>query len=477
MQTVVGRIWPWLLAAYFALHLVLRVALGGALETDEAEMLLLTTGWHWGYGPQLPLYSWVQMAAFTLLGHSVLALSLVKNLMLCATYALLFMSFRHSMPQRFALLATLSFALLPDVFWEAQRATTHSVALILMVAATIWAAARLVQRPGWPSFVIFGVVMGLGGLSKFNYWLVPLALLLAAATMPTLRKRFWTRGMLLSVLVAALILAGPVWWMIQNPEIAFASTYKLSEKLVSGLPVLGVLRDIVTGLVAGLGFVILVSLGLRALRRDTQDDVSAQGLEFLTLLMRAAWFALFSFALAAVLAGATSITSRWMLGVFLLAAPPLLFAAVRGRAVASGRVLAGLVTCLALLTLVGMVASRHFGAARGAVDFARLDVALAVMAPQDHQILADFYLGGNLVYSHPDWRIGAFLPLQPLPAVGDTVLVISRDATSLRTELARAGWPDADRITVLDQTVVDLPYARAPGQYLRVWITRVTRAP
>ena len=39
------------ITAYFAVQIGLRLWLGGALETDEAEMMVMTPGLRWGYGP------------------------------------------------------------------------------------------------------------------------------------------------------------------------------------------------------------------------------------------------------------------------------------------------------------------------------------------------------------------------------------------------------------------------------------------
>lgn len=468
------RLWPWALAGYFLLQFLLRVGLGGALETDEAEMVLLTPGWQPGYGPQLPLYSWLQMGAFTVLGRSVVALAALKNLMLLATFLFLWAGLRRMLPPALALGGTLSLFLVPDVFWEGQRATTHSVALMMMVSATIWAVARVLDRPDRANHLVLGVVLGLGGLSKFNYWLVPVSLALALATLPTLRERLSGRGLALSAAVAALILAGPVAWMLRHPELAFASSYKLANKeVLAGLPWLGVLAGTAVALASGLGLLALAVLALR--RWGGAGDMAAgeTGRAFLVLLARAAAIAAGLFLAGMLLGGATGVTSRWMLPVFQLAAPPAV-ALVLARGSARGLgLLAGLAAGLAGLTLAGMVVSRHLGEARGAVDFAALEAALAPLDPAGRPILADFYLGGNLAYRHPDWTVRPFLPVAPPPPPGTEVLVLTRDRASALGGLRKAGWPEA-AMEVAGQLEIAVPYARSSG-HLAVTATVVQR--
>lgn len=470
------RLWPWGLAGYFLAQFLLRVLLGGALETDEAEMVLLTPGWQLGYGPQLPLYSWAQMAAFSGLGRTVVALAALKNLMLLATFLFLWFALRRFLPPPLALGGTLSFFLSPDVFWEGQRATSHSVALMLMVSATIWAVARVVEAPGRANHALLGVVLGLGGLSKFNYWLVPVALALAALTLPAIRARLSGRGLLLALGLAAAILALPVLWMARHPDLAFASTYKLSAKddVVAGLPWLGVLTGTGAALVAGLGLVALVVVALRALGPAPQPLPEA-GRDFLRLLARAAAIAAALFLAGMLLGGGNGVTPRWMLPVFLLAAPPAVALTLARCRPGAGRVLAAVVAALAVLTLAGMVVSRHVGAARGTVDFAALETAIAPYDPAGTPILADFFLGGNLAFRHPDWAVGPFLPVAPPPAPGRKVLVLTRDPASPLGSLRRAGWP-MEAVEVLEQRAVAVPH-RGSQDRLAVTATLVTLRP
>src|SRR5262245_33965904 len=73
------RVILWSLAAYFAGHVVLRLLLSNSLVFDESEQVLMSQAWRLGYGPQPPLYTWLQTAVFSVLGVNVFALTIVKN--------------------------------------------------------------------------------------------------------------------------------------------------------------------------------------------------------------------------------------------------------------------------------------------------------------------------------------------------------------------------------------------------------------
>ena len=84
-----------LLAAYFLLHIAVRIATSDSLELDEAEQLVLGQALSWGYGTKPPLYSWLQLGFFQIFGERVLALSTLKNLLLFCTYLCTFLAARR----------------------------------------------------------------------------------------------------------------------------------------------------------------------------------------------------------------------------------------------------------------------------------------------------------------------------------------------------------------------------------------------
>ncbi|MFP4125140.1 MAG: glycosyltransferase family 39 protein, partial [Alphaproteobacteria bacterium] len=131
---------PLLIVAYFALNGLLRTFVPGGLGLDEAELVLHAQRLELGYGPQPPLYGWLQAAAFALFGVEKAALALVKNAVLATAFLAVWAAARGAgADARLAFAAVLATALVPGITWEAQRALAHTP-LALAAAAVALAA-------------------------------------------------------------------------------------------------------------------------------------------------------------------------------------------------------------------------------------------------------------------------------------------------------------------------------------------------
>lgn len=453
----------WFLAAisgYFLAQVALRLILGGALETDEAEMMVMTPGLRWGYGPQLPLYNWLQVILFDLFGRNLFALAVLKNLLLWATYLFVFIGLRLFVPAGLAAAGALSLYLIPDVAWEAQRATTHSNMLLFTSAATLAAFLWVLGSGRWAAYGALGLAIGLGGLSKYNFWLIPIGLVIAALTLPAFRARVLNLRMAGVLAVAALAVAGPYAWMLRDPELAFSSTGKLAmgnapgftEQAASGLAQLAagaVILSVLAALVGG-----IVWLAARRRPATPQPPVAA-------LLLRAGLVILTLMAVGVVAAGVGNITPRWLL--------PLVFLAIPGGAVwlgarvgpRGGVVLAGFTLVLAVAVLIGLGFDRYKDRARRAVDFTALPERLAALAPSpETPVVAEFFTAGNLARAQPDLRIAPYLRFAARAFGGQPVLFVLREDVpgSLPLGWRAAGWPADVTPEVLAQDSFRLPF-------------------
>src|SRR3954462_14942553 len=82
------------LGTYFLLHLIVRLSIPNALELDEAEQMLLSQWFAFGYNSQPPFYNWVQYGVTSLLGVSLFSLSLLKCTMLFLSYVFYWLTAR-----------------------------------------------------------------------------------------------------------------------------------------------------------------------------------------------------------------------------------------------------------------------------------------------------------------------------------------------------------------------------------------------
>jgi len=470
----VGLVFLLAINVYFAAQIALRLTLGGALETDEAEMMVMTPGLQLGYGPQLPLYNWIQIELFELFGRGLFALSLMKNGLLWLSYLMVFLGLRLWLPAGVAAMGALSLFLVPDIAWEAQRATTHSNILLAASALTIAAFLWAMRGGRWGAWIALGLAVGIGGLSKYNYWMVPLGLFLAALTVAPMRVQMLRRRVLIVPVLAAAIVALPYVWMIRNADLAFASLGKLQleEHGAAGGPPEG-LALTGQGALALLALPLLVLALLWTLGRRKPEGA---GPGVAALLIRAG-LVLWGLVAAAVwLADVGHMTQRWLLPISTLTVPGLFVWGHRRlapRGVGAFRVA---LAVLAVLVFAGLVYDRYKPGARRDVDFTALPATLAEIAPLPQTpVVAEFYTAGNLARLEPGWRIAPYLPFVASDYGGGEVLFLFREDVppNLATGLGRAGWGAAD-LDILAEGDLSLPYLSSEDRLPMHYVLAVT---
>ena len=196
---------------------------------DTAELLLHSQYFAWGYElKNPPLMSWLVIAAQQLFGVSLLSVEAVKFALLLLAYLFLYRAAREILKDdRLAALAALSPVALYSVAWILAWKYSHSVLLLTMCVVTFYALLRLEKRGDLASYVIFGVIVGLGLISKYNYLLFVIALIVAMMTDPGLRARLTDRRILLSLAIAgAIALPALLWFIAHSGELQGLINYK-----------------------------------------------------------------------------------------------------------------------------------------------------------------------------------------------------------------------------------------------------------
>lgn len=205
------------IALYFSLHLLIRVVFSDSLELDEAEQWLFVQWLDWGYSSQPPLYTWLLKGLFALFGESILITALTKNLCLCALYGFTFLLARRVLgDETRAVLAAFSLLLMPPIAWEASRDLTHTVLVACWVPASLLVVLNLFRQPTPGSYALLGLVLGLGFLSKYNFGVHAIALLLSLLSLHEGRRIVLNKCFLLSVLLASLMYLPHGLWMLDH---------------------------------------------------------------------------------------------------------------------------------------------------------------------------------------------------------------------------------------------------------------------
>jgi len=220
---------PALIIGYFAIQYAVRVLLSGNLETDEAQFVGQTY-FALGYGnSHPPLYNWLVAGALALTGGDwPSAVPLVKNALLAGTYLLAFDAVRRVTGRALTgLIVVASFLMLPQIVWQSQVTLAHSVLVMFAVIAVVHAVVLIFQRGDALSFLWFGLAAAIGALAKYNFFLMLVALLAAALSLPELRRRLFTSRLAYAAALFAALFTPHLVWALEN----FRLTTQRMEKM------------------------------------------------------------------------------------------------------------------------------------------------------------------------------------------------------------------------------------------------------
>lgn len=221
-----------LIALYFLVNLIVRVSLPNALEMDEAGQILMSQWYALGYDTQPPFFNWVQHLVIDTIGQSLFALSLVKNLFLFLSYVFYYLAARQVLADRsLAVAAALGLLTIPEIGWLAQRDLTHSNASLFAACLFLYGLFRTLDRPTATSYLVTGIAIGIGLISKYNFAILCVCAFLALLASPVYRGRIFDWRILLTAVVALLIVSPHAIWLVQNFDIASHDTV---DKLESG---------------------------------------------------------------------------------------------------------------------------------------------------------------------------------------------------------------------------------------------------
>lgn len=481
----------WLIAAYYVVAVIVRVLRTEGLQADEAEQLFVSQFFLIGYGPQPPFYNWLQYAVIQLIGPSIFAVSLVKNGLLflsCLFYGLA--ARQVSRLPEVSAAAMLGILTLPAVSILAQRDLSHAVATLFSVSLFLYAFLAALTRPTLAHYVLTGVAIGIGAISKYNFVVLPVAALIAILPEPDLRRRLFDRRLFATIAVAALIALPHAIWVFNNFRAATAETVEALRDDATGnflMDRLNGLLELSTAVIDG-SFVLVLFL-LIAFGREMFDSLKA-GTLWTRVTGRMFLLCLFAICLVIFGLGATEMSQKW-LSPFLLILP-LYFCLKLEAAGAFLRRLGvarlalpvfalafGFLTYLTAGNLLAPVIGKYQKDSLPSVPFVRQVLAESDSRPEfivaDNMALAG---SARIVAPRTPVLLTAFDEADDLPLGAARGLLLwpdTKDAslpTGMSNYLARQGIDPA----VVTSMTMDVPYAFSRGEKVErfhyAWIAR-----
>ena len=363
---------PWLIALAAA-HVAVRVAISPVLKWDEAEQMLWAQHLALGYGPQPPLYTWLQWGVNQLFGPSVLALALLKFPLMALAYVFMWLAGRELLDRRAAWWAAGSLCLLPPFGWYAISDLTHTVLVTAMACGAWWLLLRIVRRSGngcQREFIALGLVCGCGMLAKYSFALMLAAAVVALLSVRGPRRALFGRGWWWAALIGLALFAPHGWWLLEHWRAATAETVRvmsIAPRHAWGVGLSDLLEEICYTL-ALWAIVALAAFGARWWRRpEPAPEIPGWPAAWLRPVLRR-YLAVIAIVLLAMVfvANVTVFKNRWMLP--LLLPVPLMAFALRPELDADqrgGKRFAVTTLALALLALLAAAAQPWFAYADG----------------------------------------------------------------------------------------------------------------
>ena len=350
---------PVLLAAYGLLHVLIRLVISESAELDEAEQLLLSQSFAIGYTDQPPLYTWLLIGFEAIFGVDILSLAILKNLLLFITHLCLFLAARVVLNDaNLASLTSLSLWLVPQIAWESHRDLTHSVLVTSVSSGFLYVLMTLLHTRRTWCYLMLGLLLGLGALSKHSFLLFAAALLAAVLSQREVRGLLLDRRMLLVCALAGLVVLPHFLWLLDHfhPNTS-PTTRKLGmhSDMQSIMVIAKGLSNLVWASVRFLSpfWLICVLVFPKLVTRRFSSATSRH--QYRRTLERFFLIVSIILAVAVVLFGVTHFKDRWM-QPFLFLVPLYVFVRLQGvGGIAAGRL--HLFACaLALSGLVFLVA-------------------------------------------------------------------------------------------------------------------------
>jgi hypothetical protein len=247
-----------ILILYCLLHFVVRMLLTPNFTLDESEQILFGQSLEWGYRfRHPPLITWLSWGTLAATGQSRAAFFLLKYALMLGGLLAYFQAGRLVIrDDRLAGLATFGMLTTITMGYMPHIDLMHTVLLASMLAAYMWADARVIQSGKWLDYILLGIVTGLGILSKYIFVVLPIAMTIGVLFVPRFRARLRLVPLVAALLIAIAIVAPYAYWASAHEYSLFALAQTITKSQGPALNFLVWLKGTGNLIVALVGFVV-----------------------------------------------------------------------------------------------------------------------------------------------------------------------------------------------------------------------------
>lgn len=216
-----------LFGVFVSLHIVVWTILPTLSQpnghTDVIELLNWGRHPQWGYWKHPPLQAWVVGALAPMLGESLWGVYLASQIAISACFWAVWRFARDFLNPVYSLLSILLLEGIPNYSSKSPKFEHDALQLPLWAFTVLflWLALNSGRARYW---LLCGVSIGLGFLSKYSIMFLLVALLVFMFVNANARQHFATPGPYITAAVAALIVAPHLIWLVRNdfPTVTYA---------------------------------------------------------------------------------------------------------------------------------------------------------------------------------------------------------------------------------------------------------------
>ena len=403
----------FVLAAYFVIQVILRLLTSNSADLDESEQLVFAQQFQWGYGPQPPLYTWLQILVFKITTPSILGLSLLKNLLLFGTYTLTYLNARLvTRSHALGVAAAAALLFVPEIAWESQRDLTHTVLATTLATAAFHLFLRLRENNSIANYFFFGLCCGFGLLANYNFAAFLFGLIVASLVLVRFRNIFLDAKIFLALLVCVVILLPHFLWATHNFGTIASTSHKFkiqSDRLSVNILFSG-LKNLISATATHIGALIGI-VGLVALTSRKSGRNETAGCDVARLILSGIAVVLAALVCGVVLFKVTGFKDRWFQPVFVCLPVALVvffqnrLGTKQIRALVALAIIVAAAICVSFPTRIWFAEKLH-RREQLVAPFDRLSEEIRLEFPTAKTIIAeDLWLGGNLRRCFPEAQV------------------------------------------------------------------------
>ncbi|WOE30411.1 MULTISPECIES: glycosyltransferase family 39 protein [unclassified Acinetobacter] len=210
---------------YFLLWMILPVVLSSSYALDIPEGIYWGHEWQLGYYKHPPFSSWVLYSFYKIFGYS--GPYILSQMCIALTLVFVYLLGSKIVSKPKALYAAIFVLAIYYYTWPSIE-FNHNVAQMPIWAGLIYIFYLILNHNRWSLWLIFGVVAGIGMLTKYTVVFLIFSIVLFSLLTPY--RHLWLSAKpWVATLLALLVFSPHLWWLYQHDWLTFNYIQSRSE--------------------------------------------------------------------------------------------------------------------------------------------------------------------------------------------------------------------------------------------------------